>query len=259
MWPFERRRDVLRIGRLRVELWRHEAAGLVQLAAQPLPARDGLSDALGALLADPSERRGGLDVLLESAWLPVIHLVTGQEVWAQTAVESLLRHRLSQAYDERDDAVANWAVAVDHRPGDRFGVGYGLSPRVTSAIDTACAAAGRTVHSLQPMWQWARRLRPVREGWWIWLEQDRAIAALLEQGRVVALQPAADIPRDAAQLERLIRIEQLRAGIELAPQEITLAGWSRPFELGTGARIRWTGVTAEEPAVLAAMAAGSPA
>lgn len=244
MWPFESRRDVLRIGRLGIELWRREAAGLVQLRAATLDDRDALGPSVRELLRSASPARAQLDVVLESAWLPVVLLETGQAVWGREMVEGLLRHRLARVHDEREDPVTNWAVGIDHRPGDRYGLGYCLSPHVRAIVEEGCTAAGRSIATLQPALQWARGRSQVRDGWWVWLELDRALVALVERGTVTVLQPAADVPRDRAHLAGIVRTEQVRAGIESAPESIALAGWEAPFSVNAAAGLTWQGVTA---------------
>lgn len=259
MWPFEPKRTVLRIGRRSVELWRREPAGLARAHAIPLNGRDELGAALRDLFNAQPGDRARLDVVLESAWLPVVLLETGHEVWARDAVDGLLRHRLARVYDERDDAAADWELASDHRPGERFGVGYGLSPRVRSVVEEACTAAGWTMASLQPALQWARRRSPARSGWWVWLEQDRALVAFLERGRMTALQPAADVPHEPAHLVKTVQIEQRRAGIETAPEGIALAGWDAPFVVHASSGLTWQGVATHSTPPVHAVPAGSTA
>lgn len=255
MWPFEARREVLRIGRHGAELWRHRAQGLALIHSTRVDSRHDLAGALHALFAAQPGGRGGVDVLLESAWLPVLLLETGPDLWSRDTVQGLLRHRLERVYDERDDAVASWGLAVDHRPGERFGIGFGLSPRVQSTVNEACAAAGRQVASMQPMWQWARRRLAPQEGWWMWMEQDRALVALLARGQVVALQPAADVPVTEAQAREIVRIEQVRAGLGAVANAIPMAGWQAPFTPIAASEVSWRGVAAPNvPAVALATA-----
>jgi len=259
VWPFDRKRDVLRVGRLSVELWRSQPEGLVRAHAVAIGSRDDLSAGLKALLETQSESRTSLDVVVESAWLPVVLLETGHEVWAQDAVEGLLRYRLARVYDERDDAVASWELRFDHQPGERFGVGYGLSPRVRAAVDEACAEVGFTVASLQPALQWGMRRSSPQSGWFVWLEHDRAIVAFLEKGQVTAMQPAAELPGNPAHLTKMLRLEQLRAGIGSAPVSVALAGWDAPSSLQAAAGVNWHGVAAGPGVLTTTVPAGTAA
>jgi hypothetical protein len=259
VWPFEAKRDVLRIARQSVELWVREGSGLVRAESRPVKGAEGLSAQLGELLKAYSGGRksgpGAVDVVVESAWMPLVLLETGHNVWASAAVERLLRHRLANVYEERGESVAAWHVAVDHLPGERFGVGYGLPPRVRAAVEEALDAAGCGLASLQPAFQWGRRQSSAKAGWWVWLEEDRAIVGFLEQGRVTALQPAADLPRSSPDLARLLRTEQLRAGIDGAACGVAVSGWEPPFAIGTTSDLTWQGVAK----ALGGLAAAEPA
>lgn len=259
MWPFEKARDVLRIGARGVELWRLEPLGLKQVRAVLLGGRTSLEASLRELLVPEASEKRPVDVVLESAWLPVVLLETGRQAWSRRVVEGLLRHRLARVHDERGDPVSDWALGVDHRPGDRFGLGFGLSPRVRAQVEQVCAGTGHVMASLQPALQWGLRRTRARSGWWVWLEQDRALVALLEQGRIVVLQPAAELPRNAAQLGRCLRVEQLRAGIEASPGGICLAGWEPPFAPPAASGLVWEGVAAPAQPASAGLTVERPA
>lgn len=273
MWPFESRRDVVRAGRDRVEYWAATGAGFALKRSRALGASEGsrtalLAAALGGLLAEAdaasesASKACSVDVVLESAWLPVVLLDTGRELWRPAQVEALLRHRLARVYDERGDAVAGWELSVDHRAGDALGLGFGLSPLVKTAVVSAVAAAGFTLASIQPAVQWGRqRLKQGREGWCVWLEQDRAIVNHLRAGRVTAMSPAAALPADAATCLAMLRIERLRLGIEKDDVGGVVAGWQQAFELKPQSGLVWSGlgsqVTAARGSVASAMPNGS--
>lgn len=229
MWPFESRHDVVRIGRERVEYWVRAGGGFNRRGEAAI-ADANVGAALRDLCASIEAKATSVDVVLESAWCSVVLLDTGRTLWKSAQIEALLRHRLARVHDERGASVANWTVGVDHRPGDLHGLGFGLSPAVRGAIEDGLVEAKVRIASMQPAVQWARRLlAPKREGWWVWLEQDRALVGYAEAGRVIAFNPAADLPSDAPACTRLLRTERLRLGIEAAAAPIVVSSWNAPF------------------------------
>lgn len=233
MWPLERRRDVVRVGRGRVERWQPATDGLVLCDQRVIAAHDGpnpevlraaLQDLLGANIA------GSADIVLESAWLPLMLLNVGTAPWSTAKLQALLRHRLGELYGKA--SVDAWNLLLDYRPGDAKALGYGLAPGIKQAVVDAASATGQKLASVQPAFQWAaRRLKPQRrtEGWWLWLEQDRALLARVRQGRVVALNAAAPLPRDEADSARLANIEARRLGHAHQVTTAVTAGWSAPW------------------------------
>jgi len=240
VWPFEKQRDVLRIGKHAVELWGREAGTRVKRRGVTIDGSVDLRGAVQLALEGESPTRAPVDVVVESAWMPVLLLEPGPQLLRREHVEALLRHRLARVYDERSEAVSNWVLQVDHRPGDAYGLGFGLSPSARAAIEAGVQASGRPLASLQPAMQWARRIAKPREGWWLWLEHDRAVLAWLERGCVAALHAAADVPRDAATVARLVRVEAARAGVSAPEAPVLLSGWEQPFGMGEGAS-QWLG------------------
>lgn len=240
MWPLERRCDVVRIGRERVELWQRAPQGFALRWQQALEGA-GAPDAavLGAALlrffqtasaeagATKASRR--LDVVLESAWVPVMAFDVGSTLWSRQRLEALLRHRFGQLYGERD--VQAWDLRLDHRAGDAQGLSYGLAPALKEAIDHALTAAGMRPASLQPALAWGwHQLRTDRKawrsGWWLWLEQDRSLIGRVERGRLCFLNAGAPVPRDEDEALRLLQIEAVRQGVPELPVRGALAGWS---------------------------------
>lgn len=269
MWPLDvlakGRRDVLRIGRERVELWESAPQGLMLRGQHPLdgagePNAAALRAALRGLLHEGSSEQGEtgsatsrLDAVIESAWLPVMLLDVGQTLWSRGQVEALLRHRLTQLYGDRDGLVCD--VQLDHRAGDAVGLGYGLAPSVKQVVLDAVAAAGIRLASLQPAfaWGWQRlaRHRRKRSGWWVWMEQDRSLIGNMENGRVSALNAGAMLPRDEAHALRLIEFEAARHGASEQEARGVVAGWHRPAaDVGTqhgGHGLSWVSVAAPNP------------
>lgn len=271
MWPFERQADVVRIGRDRVEYWASSAQGLVLRGEQALvgagsPQAAALAAGLGRLFqtvrsdAAMSRRSAAtIDVVFESAWLPIMLIEVGHSLWSRRPLEALLRHRFSQLYNERDDPVTAWSLQLDHRAGEAQGVGYGLTPPIRQAAIDAATAAGLRLASLQPAfcwgWQWLQRHRRSRvgavrrAGWWLWIEQDRALVCYLDaRGRLRSLNAGASVPEDAAQCLRLIEIEALRQGIPAEEVRGLVVGWQPPPDAtrgGVGARLGFVTVAAE--------------
>ena len=245
MWLLERRRNVVRIGRERVELWERIPDGLALQDQRTLELADAPDVAeLEAVLrevfarsasAERASRR--LDVVLESAWLPVMAFELGAVLWPRERIEALLRHRMGQLYG--DSEVQAWHLRLDHRPGHASGVGYGLAPPVQRAIGSAAQAAGVRLASLQPAfawgWQQLRRHRKGGRGGWLWLEQDRSLIAWVERGRVRFLNAGGPVPGDEAQALRLLQLEALRQGVSELPVGGIVAGWPDAFG-GMGGR-----------------------
>lgn len=240
MWPLEfgvkRRRDVLRIGRERAEYWAWEAAGLALRGHQVLSAKPGAGAPLESELRNWLKTIGSdtptrpVDVVLESAWLPLMLVELGRTLWSRGQVENLLRHRLSQLYSHASESASDWQLQLDHRVGDAQALGYGLAPPVRHAVLGAMVAAGLRAGSLQPAFAWGwqrleRRRRGIRTGWWTWTEQDRALVCRLQRGRITALNAGADVPADEEQAARLVAIEAARLGIAGPAGETVTVGW----------------------------------
>lgn len=238
MWPFDgsflpwfaRRHDVLRVGRDRAELWAWSADGLVPLAHESLPdgppSAANLQAAVRSLLLQRASRRPPVDVVLESAWLPVLALDPGPALLSRRAVEALLLHRVSSVHGAPASGGA-WQLRVEHRAGDSYGIGFALAPEFRSTIVDAFAGVSCRVASIQPALSWGRARLPgrqTRDAWLAWLEQDRTLVVRMSNSRVRAMNPAAPAVTTTAQVRRLIDIDVLRQG-ELDAQVIA-AGWS---------------------------------
>ena len=257
MWPLDfklrRPRDVVRIGRQRVERWAMSAQGFVLREHRSIDPHDApdageLGSALRALL---HARGAPIDVLLESAWLPLMLLPAGPAQWSPHKLQALLRHRLGQLYDGGSDPVQAWEFRLDHRPGDARALGYGLAPSVRQAVVDAAAATGQHVASLQPAFAWGwRHLKSQRrvEGgaeaaWWLWIEQDRCIVCRFVRGRIEALNAGAGVPQDAQQALRLIEVEASREGLPMEGARGLAAGWA-DVPSGGAARFSWISLAA---------------
>jgi hypothetical protein len=250
VWPLERRSPtILRIGRERVEWWEAATGERRAFAGidRPLDA-SALDAAITQLLQaqPPVPRR--LQVVVESAWSPVLALPTGPWRWNLAAqLTSLLRHRLEALYADAADPVASWTLRVDYRPGDASAIGHGLPATVRAAIERAIRASGSHLASLQPAVAWGRaacgNARP-RHGWWLWLEQDRTIVAHLDGGQVTALQPAAPPLVDGVDAQHLLRTEAMRFGIE-ETETAVICGWQARAMVPAG--MTWTPALRSRP------------
>lgn len=265
MWRLERQRDVLLVGRLRVERWapgpggRLVRAKAVDLMAGPLPEPQALEPSIGTVLEGGSR---AVDVVVESAWLPVIAVRTGQALWARSSVEALARHRLAEGFGdligaEGRSAQSAWDIVVDHRPGDEVAVAYGLPQGVSSAIERAVTGPGVHLRSMQPALAWGWQEAGSRAGWWVWLEQDRAHVCHVTRGRIDAMNAGAMFPADAASCQRLLAVEGIRQG--LADTAVAkVAGLELPFASPADGSLVVTSLGGPDagPRVTASQAAG---
>lgn len=235
MWPFERRRDVIRVGRHGLEAWCVNGAGTLILSAEHRWAVDGppdvdvLGPGLDALIAGMTSSRRPIDLVVESFWMPVLLLPTGGSLWGARQLAPLAQHRIAQLPVASS---AGWQWRFDHQPGETHALGYALSPQ----NDDGLAAWRRQVIdrevSIQPAlaWHWRRlqRLRRASDcGWWTCIEQDRALACHLHAGRVQALHAGLSAPMDKVQALKQWSIEALRAGLE-TPVGGVVSAWRSP-------------------------------
>jgi hypothetical protein len=255
VWPFERRHDVMRVARDSVELWAWTPQGLVRrdheaIAGEPLDAA-ALMNSARRVLARQADGARAVDVVLESSWLPVLAIEPGPTLLAQAQVEALLRHRLALLFgDASPDA---WSVQVEHRAGDRQGLGYALRPEVKQALLDAATAVKRKVASIQPAFVWGRLYfgkRLPRDGWCLWQEQDRTLVVMFTSGRVRALNAGAPVLRNTAQAMRLVEVEAQRQGQPTVVSMLVAAGWdSSPGARTSSPTMSWLCVAAPTSAV----------
>jgi hypothetical protein len=248
-----RRRDVLRIGRERAEHWAWAGTRLELGREHVLAGRGGGEAALEAELRAWLQPLAGraptrtVDVVLESAWLPVMLLELGRGLCSRSQAENLMRHRLAQLYANPGEPASPWQLQLDHRVGDGQAMGYGLAPTVRQAVLGALAAAGLRAASMQPAFAWAwrrfERRRSLRQGWWTWIEQDRAMVCRIERGRVTAMNAGAAVPADDEQAARLVAIEAARIGMAQpgasAVDEAVTLGWHDLAGPGTPVPTPW--------------------
>lgn len=259
MWPRDRKAgaECLRIGRHAVERWTSVDGVLTLQAKHALPQGfaprpQDLADAIGAL--HPGSAAMPTTLLLESAWLPVMLVDTGAGMLRKSQLDALVRHRfgLHHSLQGSDgfDPVATWELRIEHRPGNRYALAYGLAPSVkqslmaaarTSRLDFAAAFA-----AISPALGWGlARFRPSKRwprstGWWLWPEQDRTLVAQVSSGEVVGLNAGAPRVVDEPSLLRLVEAESARLGVGPSIDPIAAATWdSAPRTARTNARLAW--------------------
>lgn len=279
VWRHSTSRATVRVGILRVELWRAHGAGVLRTTLQQPWAVDignplrALTAALEVVLAAAKAAGArSIDLVVESALLPVMLIDTGKPWLGRRQLEILARHRFAQLYDDRGlagdpdtliDATAAWSLRVSHRPGDGVALACGLPGRLRHILDHTAAAAGLTVAGMQPAlaWGWQALARRRRDCGldasavlgWIWCEQDRSIIACWRRDTLVTLNTGADLPSDLIACEALLDTESLRRGLD-APDQAAVAGWQPLSAASSSPRLRalWLAVaapaTSPEPA-----------
>lgn len=270
MWrpSFMRRAHVLRLCRDRVELWSNARNGLALLATQAIGSdqrgASPLAISIETLLGNASAAGKGetfdVEVVAESAWLAVLPLVTGNALWSAATMEALVRHRLEQTYADEINDVARWDIRIEHRPGDAHAVGFAMDPAIKAAIVQAVSGLGHRLRSIQPAFSWSwQRLRSQRrsivranghgKSLWISMESDRALAAVISAGQVIALNPAATLPANDAELSRLAAKEAFRLGIDVPEPQVVAVSWvpgAAAHRPGLDQRTNWLSL-AEHP------------
>lgn len=245
MWPIERSQNLIRVGRAAVERWEVSRGVAVRKAQGPL---EGLAarDVGQAVRAAVEGVQGWVDAVIESTWMPVVPLPGAGRLMSHKQAESLLLHRLRLLYGDGEEAVDQWTLRVDYRPGEALSVGYALAPSIRDALANAFSPNGVRCRSWQPAWAWSLRSFKVRQGWWAWCEQDRALLGYFIKGRCVALN--CGLPSNVARWDDVAAIEALRWGLEDA--SVRVGYWS-----GIGREQQAIEASAESPHPVGAGAA----
>ena len=255
------------------------AQGL-QLQAE-VPLQPGIAPEAGELVAAiaqlyPAPPNAGIEAVLESAWLPVMRVETGGTLVSDAQAIALVQHRLQRLYDTPRDPVAGWEVRVDFRAGDAYALGFGLSPRVHSALRQAADRAGFKWRAITPAWQWgwnrawqrasrqAAGLSENTAAWWGWLEQDRLMLAHVENadgGHVpllaslhAGLAPNLMNPHD---LRRQIDAAAISLGLPDTPRSVRMAAWTPTPSGMEDAHLQWLCVAGPQTAQSAPIATGN--
>lgn len=239
---------VLRLGRHTLDLWRDAPGGLQRIASQPAPVEpaawltgiepkpDPLQTALITLLQTcPEPAR--LDVIVESAWMPVSLLATGSKLWSAQQIQTLARHRLTTVYGP---AVQGWTVQSSYLTGDAQALVFGLPDALRRLLDHVATAPHTKLHprlavrSIQPAvaWGWDRWLvqsrhpSPSKNFWWVWPEQDRNLITWFALGTVSGLNPGASSAASTAAVSAQIAFESARLGVMGHDAPILAATWA---------------------------------
>jgi len=229
--------DCLRVGRVAVERWSPTATGLSLLASHALqadvPAQlDSLATAIKLLCED--KPKGGVNLLLESACLPVLLVDTGGLLWSSGQVKALAQHQFESLYG--DDTRA-WELRVEHALGTRFALAYGLPHRLQQRLLDTLGQIGVACDAVLPAFAWGwHRLRPERHwprrtGWWAWPEQDRLLLARIQAGRIVALNAGLEATDNTEEIVRHADAECVRLGLDSPLSPVGVASWKAPQNL----------------------------
>ena len=247
MWRFDRwsSRDVVRVGRSTVEHWRAAGTDLLLqqrslLPSDRTPTLEDLEAAIAALLTHAPSRK--IDLVLESAWLPVVLLDTGSRLLSNAEINALARHRFQRHHDTPSDPVAQWHLRADHRAGERWSLAYGLPDRVLTAATSAGKFRGVSWARIMPSLDWAaqRHAARTRTGTWIvFVEEDRQLVLRLAAGRAVGLHAAMPAsPSETAPLTS-IAAEEARLGIAPGSDAIDILHWSLHEPSTPASRLTW--------------------
>jgi hypothetical protein len=266
VWPFirsfnqllaslstrQRAGEVLRIGRHTVQRWsvendqrlgRSNITALSLTASTDFPADTWRSnslptDALSVALAKlyPTPPKYGIEIVLESAWLPLMLVETGGVLVSEAQAIALLRHRFARLYDSPNDPVASWDVRAHFKAGDALALGYGLSPQVRGGLTTAANALSLKISAIASAWDWGwqraqlANMLPAQSGWWGWQEQNLWMLGRIDvensTPQLKSLHPCLawrDTPQALAQT---VLTEARRLGIDQVPEDILIGGWA---------------------------------
>lgn len=266
MWPFirsfkhlfaslgthQRAGEVLRIGRHTVQRWsvendqllgRSNITALSLTASTDFPAdtwspnslpTDALSVALAKLY--PTSPQNGIEIVLESAWLPLMLVETGGVLVSEVQAIALLRHRFARLYDSPNDPVASWDVRANFEAEGALALGYGLSPQVKGALKAAADALGLKILAIASAWDWGwqrahlANMLPARSGWWGWQEQNLWMLGRIDVDnstpQLKSLHPCLAWQDTPQALAQTVLTEARRLGIDQVPEDIRIGGWA---------------------------------
>lgn len=246
MWPLKRigrrsTQECLLVGRQAAERWSSVNGGLtlqdsVELStavpwAQSL-ASSILKDAVRALY--PTSPSVPVQVILESAWLPVALLEVGSGLLNAAQLQTLARYRFTQLLsDSADPGAPNepLELRIECRAGSRQALAYALAPELKRNFEAAAKASNLQWAALSPAlsWGWARlcqsKMWPRSAAWFIWPEQDRTLLARVSGEAVVGLNPGASVVGSATEISRLLDAEGARLGLEARTEVVAAATW----------------------------------
>jgi hypothetical protein len=245
VWPFNRHPEVLVVGRQSIALLSPEGGRLhrrAELAIDAATAADlpALSRAIETILGGhdgrPADVPAGtrrLDIVLESAWAPVLSLRFERSGWSKAHAQALLKHRVQHLYGRIPGHKGEWVLDVQSAAGDRFAVGYAVSTATRDTVMQACHAAQAKALSIQPAFSWGMasfkdEFKRSQNGAWAWLEDDRVLVGLLRNGQLISLDPSAQLPTCEDDLLHIAQAQAMVSGGEFGAGRVLVGSWSRP-------------------------------
>jgi hypothetical protein len=230
------------VGRHRVERWGWTPSGRVlhdkvTLSFEEQPTAQLLQVAMRKLLGQDARHPDHYcaDIVLESAWLPVIPLPANGELWSRRKLNSLAQHHLLELHGSAEGG--DWLVALDHLAGSQSAIAFALAPAVRAALLQAMSDAKCRPRSLQPTLPWGFHQFKAQNSsspWWVWVEQDRSMVGHVQRQKIALLNAGAPVPRDLCHAARLIVVEGARHGHAVSDSRGIVAGWT-PLSPGNDA------------------------
>lgn len=253
--PARTSRYVLRLGQAQFQLWQVAGRRLILQASRSVEhigynQFQAIANEV-IMLAQALPAGSGVQLLIDSKWMPLSLLTTGRAPLSNAQVQALALHRFGQTYGE--DA-RGWQVQTNYVKGDAHALAFACSAQLLSSLRQALgldmpSPSRRTrLTGMQPTFGWAWdqvQGREARSGddWLMFAEQDRSIMARIAKGRVLALQPAGPILRTPAQLASALPSQARRCGlIEEGPYQalgVSLEPYPNRLLDTTVAEVRW--------------------
>ena len=231
MWPRDRGvEDVVRIGRLAVELWTLVGESSTLVASHVLGPDHSVTELAQAIRGLHGRvKHRAVTIAFESAWMPVVFVDAGDEILLPAQMEQFIRHRLSLYGPDSFGLRSSWDVRSEHRVGSRQSMGYGLPLLVKAAVVDATRAADIRMRLMTSAfsWAWARQGKGARKGasaWFALCEQDRTLIGRVHSGRISDLNTGASPASNGQEVKVLVEIEAMRTGAD-AIHPITIVDW----------------------------------
>lgn len=228
-------RPLLLIGRYRAQIWmgKPNVQTLLASSSAPLDATylgglDDLTRAIGELLQQSSAPIAEVDVAIESALMPILHLSVNDQLMTRAQITALGQHRFNYSYNEN---AAAWSFETDYVCGNRSALLYACPPSVLGAVQNGAAMARTRIRSLGPLMARAMadkrsQLRRGQVGWLILPEQDRCIIAAHLDGDITAMLPAGPILTPDTDLPNTLEAVSRHLGVPNAEQILRCDHWS---------------------------------
>lgn len=245
---------VLRLGHSHIQLWQSDIKGQgkfellksISLETLHFEGNGALSRLIGGLKeAIPNEAK--ITVVADSKWVPVMLLNTGKEPLSSDQVRALAQHRFSELYGH---GASHWTYLTNYLSGDQhclaFGCPLDLGPAIQAGLDCEetikqSVDASRTkvkLISLQPtfLWSWGvlQRKGIARDRCFVLMEDDRALIAFYEKGKITAFHPAGP-QRSVSSLSSELPTVLLRAGMVDSPHSTMVATFEKLLDSETSA------------------------